>query len=385
LAKKLRDEGSGNTLKELTAALDQIAFDGVKPGAAGNYFQVRGSMKNLFWSLIILFAGVRAVNAQQPYFYNKTITIVVGYQAGDGYDLWARLLAAHMGKHIPGHPNFMVVNTPGAGSMIAANNIYNVAKPDGLTMAAIGPSLYLDQVIGKKEAKFDWGKFGWVGSTENTPWLFYMNSNTPYKTIDDVRKAKEAPKCSATSSGTSGHFIPKLLDEAFGAKFNVVMGYQGGSEQDLAFERGEVVCRALSIPTFFAREPFTTWRKKNMVRILLQTGRKRDSKMPDVPTIHELMTEYKSPAPTRALVMAILASGDLGRPFITPPAIPADRLKLLREAFRKTMADPNFLADVKARKFEIDPDYGEELEALAKEIVSQPKEITDRMKKLLSE
>ena len=324
-------------------------------------------------------------DAQAPFYQNKTMTIVVGYQAGDGYDIWARLLAAHMGKHIPGNPAFVVVNTPGAGSMIAANNIYNVAKPDGLTMAAIGPSLYLDQVIGKKEVKFDWSKFGWVGSTENTPWLFYMSTTTPYKSIDDVRKAKEAPKCSATSSGTSGHFIPKLLDEAFGAKFNVVMGYQGGSEQDLAFERGEVVCRALSIPTFFAREPFTTWRKKNMVRILLQTGRKRDPKMPDVPTIHELMTEHKTSASTRALVTAILASGDLGRPFITPPAVPADRLKILRDAFRKTMADPSFLADVKARKFEIERDYGEELEALAKEIVSQPKEIVDRMKKLLSE
>ena len=334
--------------------------------------------------MAVLFSWGSAA-AQAPFYQNKTMTIVVGYQAGDGYDIWARLLAAHMGKHIPGNPAFVVVNTPGAGSMIAANNIYNVAKPDGLTMAAIGPSLYLDQVIGKKEVKFDWSKFGWVGSTENTPWLFYMSTTTPYKSIDDVRKAKEAPKCSATSSGTSGHFIPKLLDEAFGAKFNVVMGYQGGSEQDLAFERGEVVCRALSIPTFFAREPFTTWRKKNMVRILLQTGRKRDPKMPDVPTIHELMTEHKTSASTRALVTAILASGDLGRPFITPPAVPADRLKILRDAFRKTMADPSFLADVKAGKFEIEPDYGEELEALAKEIVSQPKEIVDRMKKLLSE
>jgi tripartite-type tricarboxylate transporter receptor subunit TctC len=163
------------------------------------------------------------------------------------------------------------------------------------------------------------------------------------------------------------------------------MGYQGGAEQDLAFERGEVVCRALSIPTFFAREPFTTWRKKNMVRILLQTGRKRDQKMSDVPTIHELMNEYKTTASTRSLVTAVLASGDLGRPFIAPPAIAADRLKILRDAFRKTMSDAAFLADVKARKFEIDPDYGEELERIAKEIVSQPREIVERMKKLLSE
>src|SRR4030095_11999677 len=163
--------------------------------------------------------------AQTPFYQGKTITIIVGYQAGDGYDIWARLLVAHMGKHIPGNPAMIAQNMPGAGSMIAANHIYNVAKPDGLTMAAIGPSLYLDQVVGKKEVQFDWAKFGWVGSTENTPWLFYMSTNTPYKTIDDVRKAKEAPKCSATSTGTSGHFIPKLVEEAFGPRLNVLMGY----------------------------------------------------------------------------------------------------------------------------------------------------------------
>ena len=334
---------------------------------------------------MIILAWFVDAHAQTPFYQGKTITIIVGYLAGDGYDIWARLLAGHLGKHIPGTPNMIVQNMPGAGSMIAANQLYNVSKPDGLTMALIGPSLYLDQLVGKKEVQFDWAKFGWVGSTENTPWLLYMNSNTPYKTIDDVRKAKDAPKCSATSTGTSGHFIPKLLEEAVGAKFTIVMGYQGGAEQDLAFERGEVVCRALSIPTFFAREPFTTWRKNNLVRILLQTGRKRDAKMPNVPTIHELMSEYKTPESTRGLAGAIMASGDLGRPFITPPGILPERLKILRDGFRKTMNDPAFLADVKARKLEIDPDYGEQLEALAKQAVSQPRDIVERMKKLLSE
>src|ERR1043166_7618206 len=226
-------------------------------------------------SLVIwLVSGLAYGQAQ--FFHGKTITIVVGYQAGDGYDIWSRLLAAHMGKHIAGSPGLMAQNMPGAGSMIAANHIFNVAKPDGLTLGSIGPSLYLDQLVGKKEVHFDWAKFGWIGSPENTPWLLYMKSDTPYKSIEDVRKASQPPKCSATGTGTSGHFIPKLLEEALGAKFNVVMGYQGGAEQDLAFERGEVVCRSLSIPTFFAREPFLTWRKKNMVRILLQTGRKRE-------------------------------------------------------------------------------------------------------------
>jgi len=342
-------------------------------------------MRKLSLSLTIILAWFVDAHAQAPFYQGKTITVIVGYLAGDGYDIWARLLAGHLGKHIPGTPNMIVQNMPGAGSMIAANQLYNVSKPDGLTMASVGPSLYLDQLVGKKEVQFDWAKFGWVGSTENTPWLLYMNTNTPYKSIDDVRKAKDAPKCSATSTGTSGHFIPKLLEEAVGAKFTVVMGYQGGAEQDLAFERGEVVCRALSIPTFFAREPFTTWRKNNLVRILLQTGRKRDVKMPNVPTIHELMSEYKTPESTRSLAIALLASGDLGRPFITPPGILPDRLKILRDGFRKTMSDPAFLADVKARKLETDPDYGEQLEVLAKQAVSQPRDIVERMKKLLSE
>jgi tripartite-type tricarboxylate transporter receptor subunit TctC len=252
-------------------------------------------------------------------------------------------------------------------------------------LGSIGPSLYLDQLIGKKEVHFDWAKFGWIGSTENTPWLLYMKTDTPYKTIEDVRKASQAPKCSATGTGTSGYFIPKLLEEAVGAKFNIVMGYQGGAEQDLAFERGEVVCRSLSIPTFFAREPFTTWRKQNLVRILMQTGRKRDPRMPDVPTIHELMNEYKTPAATRSLVTAVLASGDIGRPFVTPPGVPADRLKILRDAFQKTMKDPAFLADVKTRKLEADPDSGEDLEAIAKAVVAQQRDVIERMKKILGE
>ena len=342
-------------------------------------------MRKLLLALSLSLVSVGLAHGQAPFYQGKSITIIVGYLSGDGYDIWARLLAAHMGKHIPGNPGFIVQNMPGAGSMIAANHVYNVGKPDGLTLASIGPSLYLEQVVGKKEVQFDWAKFGWVGSTESTPWLFYMNSNTPYKSIEDVRKAKEAPKCSATSTGTSGHFIPKLLEEAVGAKFTVIMGYKGGAEQDLAFERGEVVCRALSIPTFFAREPFTTWRKENRVRLLMQTGRKRDPKMPDVPTIHELMTEYKTPAATRSLVTAVLASGDIGRPFVAPPALPADRLATLRDAFRKTVSDPAFLADVKVRKFIADPEYGEELEKIAKEIVAQPREIAERMKKLLTE
>jgi len=332
----------------------------------------------------VLLLGVD-LQAQAPFYQRKTITIVVGYLAGDGYDVWARLLAAHLPRHIPGEPNIIVQNQPGAGSLIAANSIYNVARPDGLTLGAIGPSIYLDQLMGKKEVQFDWAKFTWIGSTEKTPWLFYMRADTPYKTLDDIRKASEPPKCSATGTGTSGHFIPKLIEEAFGVKLKLVMGYKGGSEQDLALERGEVQCRALSVPTFFSREPFGTWRKNNLVRVLLQTARSRDPRASDVQTIFELMNQYKTPEATRKLVVGILASGDLGRPIVAPPALPPDRVKLLREAFMKTVQDPVFLDDVKKKKLEADPSSGEEIEALAREAVAQPREVIERMKKILEQ
>jgi tripartite-type tricarboxylate transporter receptor subunit TctC len=342
-------------------------------------------MKKIIIALFALLSWSTHLQAQAPFYQGKTMTIVVGYLAGDGYDIWARLLAGHMSKHIPGNPNFIVQNMPGAGSMIAANYVYNVTKPDGLTLGSIGPSLYLDQVVGKKEVQFDWAKFGWIGSTEKTPWLFYMRTDVPYKTLEDIRKASEPPKCSATGTGTSGHFVPKLLEEALGLKFRLVMGYKGGGEQDLALERGEVQCRALSIPTFYAREPFGTWRKTNLVRVLLQTGRKRDPRAADVPTIYELMDEYKTPESTRRLVTVILASGDLGRPFVAAPGVPPDRVKILREAFTKTMSDPAFLDEVKKKKLEADPSGGEEIETIAKEAVAQPREIIERMKKVLGE
>ena len=323
--------------------------------------------------------------AQSTFYQGKSVKTIVGYLPGDGFDVWGRIVSAHLGKHIPGNPEFIVQNMAGASSRIAANYIYRVAKPDGLTIGAIGGSLYLDQLQGRKEVQFDWSKFSWLGSTDRIEWLFYMRSDTPYKTVEDIRKAAEPPKCSTTGTGTSGHFVPRLLEETLKVKIQLVAGYQGGSEQDLALERGEVHCRALSVPTFLSREPFQTWRKKGLVRVLLQTGQKRDPRLPDVPTIYELMDEAKTPESGRRLVSVILASGNLGRPYIAPPGLGPDRLKLLRDGFMKAMNDHELLADVKKNKLEIEPTNGEELEKIARESVNQPPEVIERMKKVLGE
>jgi tripartite-type tricarboxylate transporter receptor subunit TctC len=342
-------------------------------------------MKSFAIGLLFLLLVVANLQAQTSFYEGKTIRIVVGLPAGDVYDLYARMLAEHMGKHIPGNPSFIVQNMAGASSMITANYVYNVAKPDGLTLGSILPSLYFDQLVGRSEVQFDWPKFTWLGSFEKSNNLLYMRSDTPFKTIHDVTKAKEAPKCGSTGTGSPSYYLVKLLNESIGTKFDMVTGYKGGQEIDLAVEKGEVDCRAFTVTTYFAREPFISWRKKNFVRVLFQTGKNRDARLPEVPTVQELIDEYKTPEATKRMAGLVLASGEFGRPIISTPGLPADRIKTLREAFSKTLSDPALLADAKKRRLDIDPTSAEELAALAKEVFTTDREIIERMKKLLSQ
>src|ERR687895_2245789 len=177
-------------------------------------------MKKFALTLAIVLLLAASAHAQAPFYQGKTITIIVGTKAGDAYDLYPRMLAEFMPKHIPGNPNIIVQNVPGAASLIAANQVYNVAKPDGLTIGAIYPALYFDQLIKKPEAKYDWAKFVWIGSPVKSNHLLYMRADTPYKSIDDIRKATTAPKCGATGVASTGYYMPKLMEEVLNAKFD---------------------------------------------------------------------------------------------------------------------------------------------------------------------
>jgi tripartite-type tricarboxylate transporter receptor subunit TctC len=340
-------------------------------------------MKTFLLVLLIFLTPAVSVEAQTPFYQGKTIRIVVGNISGDAYDLWARIFAQHMGKYIPGNPTFIVQNMPGAGGVIAANYVYSVAKPDGLTLGAFGPSMYFDQLAGRKEVKFDWSKFTWIGTPEQTEFILIMRTDSPYKTIEDVRKAAVPPKCGATGTSTSGYYMPKFLNDAMGLKFNIVSGYPGGGEIDLGIERGELHCRNLTISTYFAREPFLSWHKKGFIRPILQTPKKRDPRVADVPSIYELMDEYKIPEATRRLATVLLAPAIFGRPMVATPGIPADRVKILRDAYHTSLKDPALLEDIKKRRWEIDAIGGEEMAQLAKEVIDQPPEVIERMKKLL--
>jgi len=241
----------------------------------------------------------------------------------------------------------------------------------------------MDQLVERKEVQFDARKFGWIGSPVSETIVMYMRADAPYKTIHDMVKAKEPAKCGSSGTASGDYILSKLLEEATGAKIQTVLGYPGGSEIDMAVEKGEVVCRAHNISAHFGREPFDTWHKKNFDRHIVQTGSKRDPRMPDVPTVNELFEQYKTPDVTRRVAQVLLAGGEFGRPILVTPGTPPERLKILRAAYAKALKDPELLQEAEKGKMDVDPSSGEELEALINKVMNQPKEVLARVKKML--
>ena len=181
---------------------------------------------NVLLLSILLYGTVTAPGYAQtePYYQGKTIRIIVGFTAGGLSDQWARMFARSMPKFIPGSPNFIVQNMPGASSVVASNFVYSVAKPDGLTVGIPNSSLYLTQLVGRTEVKFDVRKFEWIGTQEKWTQMLYFRADAPFKTIGDVTKAKEPPKCGASGFASSGYILPKVLEETLGLKFKTVTG-----------------------------------------------------------------------------------------------------------------------------------------------------------------
>ena len=338
----------------------------------------------IFGFLSLLSVG-SAQSQAEPFYTGKQIRIITGATAGGFYDRWARLLGRAMPKYIPGQPDIIVQNMPGAGSLVAMNYVSGVAKPDGLTTVMPNSNVYLEQLSGHKEVRFDLRKFPILGSQEKNYMLLYMRVDAPYKTIDDIIKAKEPPKCGSTGVGSAGYILDRVLELALGAKINTVMGYPGGNEIDLAVEKGEIQCRGNTILPHFGREPFDTWHKKGFDRHLIQTARKRDPLVTEAPTIYELMDQYKTTESNRRLANVLLGGAEFGRFMLVTPGTPPDRVKMLREAYAKSMKDPELIAEAKKGRMDMDPSSGEEVQALVQEIMDQPPEVIARLKKILSE
>ncbi len=342
-------------------------------------------ISRFFLALCVVLAATTQGFAQADFYKGKQIRVVVGFTTGGFYDRWARLLSRYMPKYIPGNPSFIVQNMPGAGSLVATNYVYGVAKPDGLTIGFPSSAIYLDQIVGRPEVKFDVSKFAWIGSPVTEPMILYMRADTPYKTVSDVKNAKEPPKCGSTGTSSSDFILARTLEDTLPPlKINTVLGYPGGSEIDIAVEKGEVMCRGMTASPFFGREPFLTWQKNNFVRVLLYTGAKRDERTPDVPTMAEIFDKEKVPESSRRVAQVIFAAESFGRPIVSGPGTPTERVETLRRGFEQAMKDPELLAETKKQRMDVDPTSGAELEKLAREILQQPPEVLARVKKLLA-
>jgi tripartite-type tricarboxylate transporter receptor subunit TctC len=324
------------------------------------------------------------LNAQaDPFYKGKTVRIIVGLTPGGFYDRWARLLARFMPLYMPGNPSFIVQNMPGAGSMIAMNHGFGVAKPDGLTVIMPNYGVYLDQLAERKEVRFDITKGHFIGSPEKSDIILYARADAPFKSVQDMRKLAEPAKCGATGTAGADYLIARVLEDTLGVKINTVLGYAGGSEIDIAVEKGEVQCRGMTIAPHFGREPFDSWHKKGFDQHILQTSEKRDSRAADVPTIYEIFEKENTADESRRVADVILRGGDFGRPMIAAPGTPADRVNILREAYVKSMNNPELLAEAKKGRMDIEPVTGEQLQALAKRVMIQPPAVLKRVRKIL--
>jgi tripartite-type tricarboxylate transporter receptor subunit TctC len=336
-------------------------------------------MKTRFLAVTVFLVEISSRKRKRPIFRARRFDRV-GYPAGDVNDSAAADRPTH--DHISWQPQLRRAEHDRASSMIAANYVYAVAKPDALTLGWIAPTLYFDQIVGRKEVQYDWAKYSFIGSPSESEHQLYMRTDSPYKTIEDIRRAKEPPKCGSGGATGTG-FTSSLVEETVGAKFTIVLGYQGGGPIDLAVEKGEIHCRAMTIESFFAREPFHTWRKNNFVKSIAQSARKRDARLPETPTIYELMDQYKTPDQSRRVASVILAGGVFGRPMVGPAGIAPDRLKILRSAFASALKDPELKMEAEKRNYEVGPVAGVEMEKLAKEVMAQPPAVIERMKKVL--
>lgn len=307
----------------------------------------------LMLMILVLALAPSAVSyaAEADGFYKgKVLNFVVGFSAGGGFDTYTRAIARHMGRHIPGNPTTVVINRPGAGSLIAANYVYNKSKPDGLTIGNfIGP-LILQHVLGNEAVLFDGRKFGWVGVPVSDHGTCVLTKKSGIENLDQWFASKRPIKIGATAPGSTTSDIPKLVKAALGLPIQVIEGYGGTARIRLAAEAGEIdgACWAW-------QSIKVTWRsglKSGIVRPIFQSMLKPHADLKDVPVV----INYAKTDEAREL-LRILAHvyGDTVRPYAVPPGTPNDRLLILQKAFMETMKDPVFLAEAKKAQLELNP------------------------------
>lgn len=323
-------------------------------------------------------AGARAQSVAD-FYRGKQITLVTSASVGGGYDQYARLLAKHMPRHIPGNPTIIVENMVGAEGLRAANYVYNVAPQDGTVIGGLSRNTGLARFYDFNNAgiQFDARKFHWLGSPEQEVGLFILSSKTGLHTIDDLKA--RAVTVSSTAANSPTTIYSRMLNATLGTKLKPVTGYAGSQACLLALERGEVDAHISGGSSAPFRATMMPWLQKGEARVIMVMGMKRDAAFPDVPTAIELERN----AADKQLFEIAFAEQVMGRPFVLPPGMPPDRVAALRAAFDATMGDPDFLADAKAQGAHIDPVGGEAINALLDRVYSAPPDVVARIRQLI--
>ncbi|HEY7555737.1 MAG TPA: tripartite tricarboxylate transporter substrate-binding protein [Candidatus Binatia bacterium] len=337
-------------------------------------------MKRILCRLAILSLLVHAAsaNAQDSFYKGKTVRIIVGASAGGGYDTYSRTIARHIGKHIQGNPTFVVENMPGAGMLIAANHVYKIAKSDGLTIGHFIGGLFLQQFLGKPGVEFDAAKFEYIGVPTQDNYALGISKKTGITSMEQWLASKTVLKFGGVGIGSATDDIPKVLMATIGLPVQLVSGFKGTADIRLAFNSDEIqgVCNAWE--SFRATWPNEV--KSGDVTLILQTTAKSHPELTNVP----LAINYAKTDEARKLIRALVHSvGPAARPYVLPPGTPKDRVMMLRKAFMDVMKDPEFLADAKKAKLDVNPLDGNELEQNVKEMFNLDPTLVPKAKEIL--
>lgn len=312
--------------------------------------------------------------AMASFYKDHAVSLLIGFNTGGGYDTTGRLVARHMNRHIPGNPTLVVKNMPGAGSLNAANRIFNVSPKDGTEFGLFAGSIALDPLIGGTPAKFDAREFTWIGSPNTDVSICISWHNTPFKTLDDVLRDEMI----TGSAGTSTLSFPTAMNAILGTKFKLVKGYNGTKDLNLAMERGEIqgFCGTF-LDSVKTSNP--EWLRDKTVNVMVQMALKKSPSLPDTPFI----MDYAKTDDDRKVLQLIFAWLAMPRAFAAPPKLPADRAAALREAFAATARDPAFVADAAKLGIDIDPVGSAEIDAILGEAYRTPKPLIERAAQLL--
>jgi tripartite-type tricarboxylate transporter receptor subunit TctC len=332
----------------------------------------RASLAAISAAVIAGAASQAPAQTPEQFYKGKSLDFVIGYPPGGSNDTFGRLVARHLGKYIPGKPNIIPKNTPGAGSFLAVNQIFNVAPKDGSVIGIGAPTLALDEKLGTQGVRFKTAEMSWIGRVDSLINIVFMWKTSPVKTFADATKIEST--LSGTGAGSTVSIYPTVMNNIFGTKFKLVMGYKGSNEAMLAVERGEVEGHSTSWTALKVAHP--DWIRDGSVSVLVQFALNRHPELPDIPTAVDLARNDEE----RAIMRAIMNAAEVGTAFFTTPGVPPDRLAALRRAFDAAMKDPDLLSEAQKMRVAVSPMTGEDLQKLVAEVSNLSPELLEKVR-----